>query len=171
MPMSDYIRRLREQVGHDLLLMPSVTALISNGAGGILLVKHAEAGRWVAPGGCIDPGETPADVLVREVWEETGLLVEPLRVRGVFGGPEFRVRYANGDETLYVMTVFECRILGGEMRPDYVETLDVRFFAREQLPPTSQLSPWVRRVLTDPLQDPRGVHFQAPTWKPPSVRD
>jgi 8-oxo-dGTP pyrophosphatase MutT (NUDIX family) len=66
----------------------------------------------------IDPDEAPQDAVVREVWEETGLRVEPTRLCGVFGGPEFRVTYENGDESHYVMAVFECRRIGGDAATD-----------------------------------------------------
>ena len=77
MPISPYLERLRQQIGNDLLLVPSVTAIIYDREHRILLARHAENGVWVAPGGSIDPDESPADAVVREVWEETGLLVEP----------------------------------------------------------------------------------------------
>ncbi|MGW1771307.1 NUDIX hydrolase [Streptomyces sp. NPDC002104] len=44
----------------------------------VLLVDHRWRG-WVAPGGKVDEGETPREAAVREVFEETGLVVEPLR--------------------------------------------------------------------------------------------
>src|SRR5262249_30102470 len=98
MPISEYLRNLRSKVGPTLLLVPSVTGLVFDDDGRVLLVRHSNGGVWVAPGGAIDPGETPQDALVREVWEETGLRVMPKRMCGVFGGPEFHVQYANGDE-------------------------------------------------------------------------
>ncbi len=78
------------------MLVPSVTVITFDDQGRVLLVKHADAGVWVAPGGSLDPHESPADAAVREMWEETGLRVEPTRVLGVYGGPEFHVRYAKG---------------------------------------------------------------------------
>lgn len=49
----------------------------------VLLARHADAGMWVTPGGSIDPHESPADAAVCEMWEETGLLVDPTRALGV----------------------------------------------------------------------------------------
>src|SRR5881398_1994349 len=105
MGMSDYVRRLREKVGNDLLFMPSAGTLIRDEAGRVLLVRHVE-GRWMLPGGAVDPGERPADAAAREALEEAGIVVEPLAVAGVFGGPEYRITYENGDETAWVITVF-----------------------------------------------------------------
>src|SRR5262245_21041746 len=107
--MSDYMRRLRAKIGTDLLQLPSVTVLARDAQGRVLLVRHSETGRWVIPGGAVEPHEVPADTAIREMWEETGLRVELTRVLGVYGGPEFHVTYGNGDEVSFVVTVFEGR--------------------------------------------------------------
>ncbi|HWX09024.1 MAG TPA: NUDIX domain-containing protein [Gaiellaceae bacterium] len=130
--MSDYVRALREKVGHDLLFMPSAHALIRRGDGRILLVKHVE-GRWMLPGGAVEPGERPAEAACRECLEEAGIVIEPLRIVGVYGGPEYRVRYANGDEAAWVVTIFEARIVEGEPTPSDDETCDVGWFAPGEL--------------------------------------
>ncbi|HEV3049610.1 MAG TPA: NUDIX domain-containing protein, partial [Longimicrobium sp.] len=131
MPISPYVRELRERVGSRRLLLPSVTALMYDDRGGLLLVRQRDGGVWSTPGGVMEPDETPADAAVREAWEETGLMVEPRRVFGVYGGPEFIVRYPNGDESQYVMIVFECAVVGGTLRPDDDETLEVRYWTAD----------------------------------------
>ncbi|MDJ0868012.1 MAG: NUDIX domain-containing protein [Myxococcota bacterium] len=165
MGISDHIRRLRERVGHELLELPSATALIFDERGRVLLVHHADTGRWTTPGGAIEPLETPADAVVREAWEETGLRVEPVRVLGVYGGPEFVVRYSNGDETSYLNVVFECRVTGGEARPDGEETLALRWVGPDELDGLG-VSDGVRIVLRDAFSDRTRTHFAAPRWSP-----
>ncbi len=125
--MSDYVRGLRERVGNNLLFMPSAHCLIRDGEGRLLLVRHAE-GRWMLPGGAVEPGETPADAVRRECWEEACVLVEPTRIVGVYGGPEFSVVYHNGDRAMWVVTIFEGRVLDGEPRPGDDETIDAAWF-------------------------------------------
>ena len=83
MGMSDYVRRLRDQVGRELLLMPAVSGLVFNAAGEILLHRRSDDGTWAVIGGMVDPGEEPADAVVREVLEETGVVAEPERLTGV----------------------------------------------------------------------------------------
>ena len=129
--MSDYVRGLREKIGHELLLGPAAAALV-RAEGRILLVKSTE-GKWMLPGGAVDPGETPADAARREAWEEAGVVVEPLRIAGVFGGPEYRHTYPNGDELAYVTTVFEARLVDGVPRPDGEETEDAGWFSVDEL--------------------------------------
>jgi 8-oxo-dGTP pyrophosphatase MutT (NUDIX family) len=166
MPISGYMRHLREKVGNDLLLMPSVTIITFDDQDRVLLVKHAVAEVWVAPGGSVDPHESPADAAVREMWEETGLLVEPIRVLGVYGGPEFHVTYPNRDEVSYLMIVFECRVVDGKMQPDGVETLELAYFSQADLA-TLELASWARIVLADAFSDRNQTCFKASTWKPP----
>jgi 8-oxo-dGTP pyrophosphatase MutT (NUDIX family) len=130
--MSDYVRGLREQIGHDFMLMPSVAALIRDEDGSILLVQHVE-GRWQLPGGAVDPGERPAAAMQRECLEEAGITVEPIRIAGVYSGPEYRITYANGDETGWVVTVFEARIAAGAPSPSDDETQAVGWFRPDEL--------------------------------------
>ena len=137
MGMSEYFARLRRCLGHDLILNPGAAACIRDSAGRILLLhRNEEGGRWSFPGGAMDPGESIADAVVREVREETGLHVEPAAVIGVYSGPAFSITYPNGDRVQPVTILFECRVLGGELRPDQDEILEGRYFARnDELPP------------------------------------
>jgi len=166
MPMSEYMRGLREAVGTRLLEIPSVTVLIFDERDRVLLVEHAEAGAWTTPGGAVEPREVPADAALREVWEETGLEVELVRLLGVYGGPEFTTTYRNGDAVAFAMAVFEARPVGGRLRPDGDETLAVEYFPQEALD-RIPLQSWVVRVVENALTDRRTPHFDPPTWRPP----
>jgi 8-oxo-dGTP pyrophosphatase MutT (NUDIX family) len=106
--------------------------VIRDEEGRILLVQHVE-GRWQMPGGGIEPGERPAEAMQRECREEAGIEVEPVRIIGVYGGPEFRIRYSNGDETGWVVTVFEARIVTGDPAPSDDETQRVGWFHPEEI--------------------------------------
>ena len=106
MPISPYIRDLRAHVGRRRLLMPSVAGIVRDARNRVLLVRQQDNGVWSTPGGIIEMEDTPADAVVREVWEETGLVVRPSRIIGVYGGPNFVVVYPNGDETQYISCIF-----------------------------------------------------------------
>jgi len=133
MAISNYIKSLRRHIGNELLILPSVTAIIFDEDNRILLARHADTKRWVAPGGSIEPNENPVDAVIREVLEETGFIVEPTKILGVFGGPDFEVIYSNGDRVTYVMTVYECKIIDGELKPDNSETLELRYVGAFEL--------------------------------------
>ena len=66
MPISDYLKRIRAAIGHEMLLNPGVAAIIRDEAGRVLLQKRSDDGTWSLPAGAIDPGETPAQAVVRE---------------------------------------------------------------------------------------------------------
>src|SRR5262245_59888383 len=132
MPASAYIRGVRSKIGNDLLMLQSVISMPFDSEGRLLMAQDAATGMWMCVGGAIEPDEMPADAAVRECWEETGLLIEPTGLIGVFGGPDFRVTYANGDCVCYVVTVFTARLIGGQPRPDGQETSAVRFFSQAE---------------------------------------
>jgi 8-oxo-dGTP pyrophosphatase MutT (NUDIX family) len=132
MGVSNYIKSLREKVGHELLLLPSVSGIVINDKGEVLLHRERETGLWHTIGGAMDPGEEPAEAVVREVREETGLDVVPERIACVTTTP--RVRYPNGDEVIYVVITFVCRPVSGEARVNDDESLEVRFFSPDALP-------------------------------------
>jgi 8-oxo-dGTP pyrophosphatase MutT (NUDIX family) len=169
MTMSKYLRDVRAKVGHDLLVMPSVTGFVFDDAGRLLLVRHATGQVWVAPGGAVDPDESPVDAVVRELWEETGLHVEPVGLYGVFGGPEFRVSYANGDEVSYVMAVFRCDVRGGTLRVDGVETLEARWVPLGEVG-ALRLGHWVPTVLPAVTSGRVGPTLPPVAWRPPRER-
>jgi len=132
MPISQYLKDLREKVGSGILQIPSAAAIIRDAGGRILLVKSA--GVWGLPAGAIDLGETPREAVVREVFEETGLRILPVRIVGVFGGEKFRYVYPNGDAVEYFIVVFECEIIGGELSAQDGEVSEFRYFAVEEMP-------------------------------------
>ncbi len=165
MGISPYVRALRDKVGPSRLLLPSVAALIYDEDGRLLLVRQRDGDVWSTPGGSIDPDETPADAVVRETWEETGLLVEPRRIAGVYGGPGFIVRYPGGDETQYVATVFECAVVGGAPRPDGDETLEVRYWRADEAD-ALPLADWLRPMIGTFYALQAETHFHPPTWRP-----
>jgi 8-oxo-dGTP pyrophosphatase MutT (NUDIX family) len=113
MPISAYLKALRQSIGTELVLMPGVAALIRDDEGRLLLIRRSDNGRLSFPAGVIDPGETAARAVRREVFEETGLDVEPVALAGVLG-PRRSV-YENGDQVEYTVAVFRCRVRGGTL--------------------------------------------------------
>lgn len=100
MPMSPFVANLRSMVGHQLLQLPSVTALCRDESGRILVVREAASGDWSTPGGAIELGESLEEAAIREVEEETGLAIEIDRLRAVLGGPDYRTVYPKGGSSL-----------------------------------------------------------------------
>jgi 8-oxo-dGTP pyrophosphatase MutT (NUDIX family) len=137
MAATGYLDRLRECVGHDLLLSPAAAACIRDEAGRILLLRRSDGeDLWGFPGGAVEPGERADEAAVREVREEIGLEVEPVALIGVYSGPEYVFAYPNGDRVQPVTLFFECQVLGGDLQPDMHEIVGARYFGpADDLPP------------------------------------
>jgi 8-oxo-dGTP pyrophosphatase MutT (NUDIX family) len=84
--------------------------------------------------GAIEPGETPQEAVIREVAEETGLIVSANTILGVFGGREFRYTYSNGHSVEYVVTMFKCQVLQNASAWTDNETRSLRYFAKDDMP-------------------------------------
>jgi ADP-ribose pyrophosphatase YjhB (NUDIX family) len=167
MPMSDYIRDLRAKIGTTVLEIPTVSVLTFDVQRRVLLVRHAEGNDWTTPGGMIEPYEIPTDAAVREMWEETGLHVRLTRIVGVFGGPLCASTYANGDRVAWVSTVFAAEAVGGDLRPDGVETLETRYFAHSDVG-SVRCKPHVKTFVDAGYASPHDAAFQPPRWRPPA---
>lgn len=130
-------------VGHDLLVLPAVSVVITDAAGRLLLVREAGQGdRWGVLGGAVDAGESPAEAAVREAREEIGAEVRLLRLLDVLGGPDYEVTYPNGDQVAYVVAAYAAEIVRGVPVPDGEEVSELAWFAPDQLPglPLTRLS-------------------------------
>ena len=107
----------------------TVGAIVGNDAGEILLVQRADSNIWLYPTGWADVGYSPAEVAVKEVWEETGIETEVVQMLGVLDG----MRLGFTRIPLYSI-VFHLRATGGELTPHPLECADVGFFAEGELP-------------------------------------
>jgi 8-oxo-dGTP pyrophosphatase MutT (NUDIX family) len=135
--ISPYYQSLRDKIGHSLLMMPAVAAVIRDNQGRILL-QQQYTDAWSLPAGAVEPGENPGEAVVREVYEETGLLVRPIRILAVIGGADCRVTYANGDVVEYHVTLFACEVVGGSLLSEgNDETKSLRYFSSGELPKLS----------------------------------
>jgi ADP-ribose pyrophosphatase YjhB (NUDIX family) len=160
--MLSYLEWLRAHIGRYLIPLTYATALIRDDAGRILFQHRADFREWWGlPGGIVEPGETPAECLRREVAEETGLRVEPVRLTGVYSSPRYRVTYPNGDQVQQVTLCYECRRVGGALRPDGGEVLSVDFFSPSELPPRPL---WYADMVAHALDE---RHSASPYFDPP----
>jgi len=107
----------------------------------MLWQRRVDFGWWGLPGGLIEIGETISQCVVREVLEETGLLVEPTRLVGVYSSPDYDVVYPSGDQAQLVGYCFACRIVGDTLHIANEETIQYEWFAADDAPPIGQPLP------------------------------
>ena len=120
----------------------------------ILLARRAiepRVGYWTLPAGFMENGETVQEGAARETFEETGARVEIGPLIGIFHG---------ADKTR-IMMIFRAAALGPEIDAGE-ESLEVKWFAWEDLPPDEELAfPMVRAAL-DAYQRTKGLDNFAP---------
>jgi ADP-ribose pyrophosphatase YjhB (NUDIX family) len=129
-----YTRWLRSYIGHQRIFQLRAGGFICDQAGQVLLCRRADVMLWDVPGGAIELDETPAQGLVREIEGETGLVVAPEHLIGVYGGHDFQWTYPNGDQVQIICVFLACRIVSGELRLEGYENVTIDFFSPKQLP-------------------------------------
>lgn len=131
----NYIKWLRERVGHEEILLNFAAIIVIDEKGRILLQKRSDKKKWGLPGGIVELGESYKDAAIREAYEETGLKVEPFKLLGIYSGPKYRISYPNGDRVQSTAAVFYCKVAGGILNKGKdSETLELRYFAKDELP-------------------------------------
>ena len=128
----DYIRWIRNKVGHDQIILNFAAGCVKNEAGEILLQRRADRDVWGFPGGALEAGESVEAAVIREIREETALEVKVTKLIGVYS--DYHDEYPNGDMAQTVTTFFECEVTGGELSTDDAETLELRYFDMHSIP-------------------------------------
>jgi ADP-ribose pyrophosphatase YjhB (NUDIX family) len=107
------------------------------------MVKETIDGKWSIPGGWADVGLTPYEVAVKEVWEESGLHVEPVRLLAVLD----KKRHSHPPDLFHIYKIFIlCRETGGELKGG-METSETGFFGPHEFPPLSE-----QRITADQIR-------------------
>ena len=113
-------------------IVPSVTAVVPNERGELLLVHKTDNDLWALPGGAMDVGESMAETVVREVREETGIDVEGTGVVGIYTNPNHVMAYDDGEVRQQCSICFATRMLGGQLATSR-ETSEVKWVAPDRL--------------------------------------
>ncbi len=154
MPVPEFIVELRRKIGHDLLWLPGVTAVVVDDDA-VLLVRRADNGQWAPVTGILDPGEPPAVCAVREVGEETRVEARVERLVSVTALDP--VTHASGDRAQYLDLTFRLAYVGGAAAVGDDESLDVGWFPAKDLP---AMKPEARLRVEQALEPEGDVLFQ-----------
>lgn len=162
--VQEWLRQVGVGVGGYVTPKVAVGAIVGNDRGELLLVQRADSGVWLYPTGWADVGYSASEVAVKEVLEETGIHVEPVRLLAVLDG----LRLGFTRVPLYSL-VFHCKVVGGALQAHPLECLDVGWFAEDRLPhPLAGASRWsvpafraIRGEAVDVVFDPP----REPPWR------
>lgn len=132
-PIPEFVSHLRALVGHELLWLPGISAVVLDDRGRVLLGRRADNGRWAVISGILEPGEQPAVAILREVLEETGITAEVEALAAVNAEADVVV-YPNGDRAQYLDLTFLCRAVAGQARVADDESTAVGWFSLDALP-------------------------------------
>lgn len=122
-----------------------IRAVVFNEEGKLLFVREKVDGCWSLPGGWADVGYSPAEVAVKEVREESGIDVKAVRLLGVFD----KKFHNHPPEPWYVYKLFLlCEQTGGQLADTTLETSEVAYFGRNELPPLSLVRNTESQVMT-----------------------
>ena len=140
----------------------AVAAIVANDNKEILLTQRADSGVWLYPVGWADVGYSPAEVAVKEVFEETGIEVEVESLIACFDG--LRLGFAR--LPMYSL-LFHCRVVGGELKGHPLETRDVGFYGRDALPwPLAGAGRWLDTAFAAIDGEGRACDFDLPRDPP-----
>jgi 8-oxo-dGTP diphosphatase len=92
--------------------VPCVGAIMTDPDGGLLLIRRGHApgaGLWSVPGGRVERGETDGEAVIREIREETGLVIKPGRLIGSVERP------GADPGTVYVIRDYAAEVIGGTL--------------------------------------------------------
>lgn len=163
--MDGYIKWLRDQVGHQKILLVFASVCIVDGQGRLLWQQRGDFGWWGLPGGVLELDEDLATCAVREAKEETGLDVAITGLVGIYTSPDYDIVYPNGDEVQQVSYCFRAEVIGGTLQADLDETLALQWHEPTDIPETAI---WYRQMAEDMFADLPSPSFA--TGSPGSAR-
>ncbi len=129
-----YVGRLRAKVGNDLLKLPGACVLVLDAKGRGLFEKTRGRSDWRLVGGLAEDHESLLQCALREVKEETGLVLSQLKPYGFCDNPDYIGVLPNGHKLHCHTMLFVTRVYEGELRPDEEELEDCRWFSLSDLP-------------------------------------
>ncbi len=143
----DYIKKLRQYIGHEPLLVPHAVVVILNSLNEILFEVRADDGYLDFPGGAVDINETVEDAAKRELFEETGLIADELEQFKIYSGPITKYKYSNGDIIYGVDVFYICRKYHGVLKCQLNEVKTLKFLDIHDI--NGQLSMRNKQVVQD----------------------
>jgi ADP-ribose pyrophosphatase YjhB (NUDIX family) len=133
--MKNYVKYIRDRVGHDAINLTGVNVLIINADNQVLLQRRGTFPyKWGLVGGITELGESLEGTAIREAKEETGLDIKDLNYLGTTSGEKCYIEFPNGDKAYFISVGYYTKSFSGKLKIDDFETKELKFFGYEELP-------------------------------------
>lgn len=132
--MGDYIGDLRKLIGSRPLIMCGANVILINDKEEILLHHRVDNDCFGLPGGAMELGESLEETARRETIEEVGITCAKMKLLNIYSGKELYYKYPDGNEVYNVTATYICRDFSGEIKVDFTEGKDAKFFPIENIP-------------------------------------
>lgn len=127
--------------------VPAAGVIIVDEKNRVLLQLRTDNNKWCIPGGCMELGETSEETAKREVFEETNLLVEDLKLFNLYSGEEQHWIYPDGNEVYFINIAYITNKFKGTIKVDGVESKELKFFEVDNFP--KEITPSNKPILND----------------------
>ena len=149
---------IRGAGGTEIEIKPGVAAIVRDKNRRLLLHQRVVGEGWAPPSGAVEPGETLMAALVREIREETTLVVNVTRLVAIYSDPTYQVvQYPDGRRIHFGTCLFDCEVAQGELKGS-AEGRAWKWFEPSALP--EDLLPYARVWLTDASEEVQTVRVR-----------
>ena len=138
-----YIQYLRQYVGHNPILAAGCGLLVFNENQEVLMELRTDYQSWGFPGGAMELGESFEETAKRELEEETGIVIDEMKLLEVMSGKDTYREYPNGDKLYDITAIFEVRRYHGKLKIGDLESKELRWFSLKEIP--ENLSPMTEK--------------------------
>ncbi len=130
----NYIKFLRQYVGHESILTAGVGLFVFNENRQVLMQLRTDYNQWGFPGGAMELGESFEETAIRELKEETNLNIIDLKMVKVLSGKDTYREYPNGDKLYDITAIFVVTNYNGELKVNDDESKKLEWFSINSLP-------------------------------------
>ena len=129
----NYIKSLRQHIGTKPIIAPGSAIIVLNENNELLLQLRSDTNDWGLPGGGMEIGDSFEETACKELYEETGLVAEELKLLGLASGKELYYKFPHGDEIYNATAIFKATAVTGSIKQNE-ESRDLKYFPLEKLP-------------------------------------
>ncbi|MFC7679504.1 NUDIX domain-containing protein [Paenibacillus sp. GCM10028914] len=138
--MSVYHRDVRQYIAKKSSIGVKAAVIVLNDNGEILLLKRHGRDEWGVPIGSMKPGESMQDTASRELWEESGLIADDMRLLDLLSGPQYVKKHRGGDEVYFVIGVYEAQGLRSAIDLPVDSEISLKYCDVDNLPTMDKIS-------------------------------